>query len=107
MGGALFQSISRNPLGSPDILGLGQGATAGALTVIVLFSGSADQVALGALAGGPAHRHRHLRPRLEAGRARATGWCWSASASPPSSRPSTAICSPSPTSSTPPARSSG
>ncbi|MFJ6857776.1 FecCD family ABC transporter permease [Streptomyces werraensis] len=52
IGGALFQSISRNPLGSPDILGLGQGATAGALTVIVLFSGTADQVALGALAGG-------------------------------------------------------
>ncbi|MFI8203107.1 FecCD family ABC transporter permease [Streptomyces sp. NPDC085937] len=52
LGGALFQSISRNPLGSPDVLGLGQGATAGALTVIVLFSGSANQVALGALAGG-------------------------------------------------------
>ncbi|MER7741980.1 iron chelate uptake ABC transporter family permease subunit [Streptomyces sp. NPDC096538] len=52
LGGALFQSISRNPLGSPDVLGLGQGATAGALTVIVLFSGSANEVALGALAGG-------------------------------------------------------
>lgn len=52
LGGALFQSISRNPLGSPDVLGLGQGATAGALTMIVLFSGSANQVALGALAGG-------------------------------------------------------
>ncbi|CAL9576110.1 FecCD family ABC transporter permease [Streptomyces sp. enrichment culture] len=52
LGGALFQSISRNPLGSPDVLGLGQGATAGALVMIVLFSGSANQVALGALAGG-------------------------------------------------------
>nr|WP_202431465.1 iron chelate uptake ABC transporter family permease subunit [Streptomyces sp. SID7804] len=52
LGGALFQSISRNPLGSPDVLGLGQGATAGALTMIVLFSGSAAQVALGALVGG-------------------------------------------------------
>jgi iron complex transport system permease protein len=52
LGGALFQSISRNPLGSPDVLGLGQGATAGALTVIVLFSGSATAVTLGALAGG-------------------------------------------------------
>ncbi|MGW5097688.1 FecCD family ABC transporter permease [Streptomyces nodosus] len=52
LGGALFQSISRNPLGSPDVLGLGQGATAGALVMIVLFSGSAAQVALGALAGG-------------------------------------------------------
>ncbi|MEV6026429.1 iron chelate uptake ABC transporter family permease subunit [Streptomyces sp. NPDC052036] len=52
LGGALFQSISRNPLGSPDVLGLGQGSTAGALVVIVVFSGSATQVALGALVGG-------------------------------------------------------
>ncbi|AIR97593.1 FecCD family ABC transporter permease [Streptomyces glaucescens] len=52
LGGALFQAISRNPLGSPDILGLGQGATAGALVVIVLFSGSASEVTLGALVGG-------------------------------------------------------
>ncbi|WP_432058730.1 FecCD family ABC transporter permease [Streptomyces sp. bgisy022] len=52
LGGALFQSVSRNPLGSPDVLGLGQGATAGALVMIVLFSGSANQVALGALVGG-------------------------------------------------------
>jgi iron complex transport system permease protein len=52
LGGALFQAISRNPLGSPDVLGLGQGATAGALVVIVLGSGSANQVAAGALVGG-------------------------------------------------------
>ncbi|WGD43772.1 FecCD family ABC transporter permease [Streptomyces cathayae] len=52
LGGALFQSISRNPLGSPDVLGLGQGATAGALVMIVLFSGTANQVAVGALIGG-------------------------------------------------------
>ncbi|WP_329369822.1 FecCD family ABC transporter permease [Streptomyces sp. NBC_01483] len=52
LGGALFQSISRNPLGSPDVLGVGQGSTAGALIMIVLFSGSANQVALGALVGG-------------------------------------------------------
>ncbi|MFB6850701.1 FecCD family ABC transporter permease [Streptomyces sp. NPDC056373] len=52
LGGALFQAISRNPLGSPDVLGLGQGATAGALAVIVLTSGSANQVAAGALLGG-------------------------------------------------------
>ncbi|MFJ9102982.1 FecCD family ABC transporter permease [Streptomyces sp. NPDC102405] len=52
LGGALFQAISRNPLGSPDVLGLSQGATAGALTMIVLFSGSATQVTVGALVGG-------------------------------------------------------
>ncbi|MDQ0580102.1 FecCD family ABC transporter permease [Streptomyces rishiriensis] len=52
IGGALFQAVSRNPLGSPDVLGLGQGATAGALVMIVLYSGSAAQVTLGALVGG-------------------------------------------------------
>ncbi len=52
LGGALFQTVSRNPLGSPDVLGLGQGATAGALVMIVLFSGSAAAVTVGALAGG-------------------------------------------------------
>jgi iron complex transport system permease protein len=52
LGGAVFQAVSRNPLGSPDVLGLGQGATAGALVVIVLLSGSANQVAVGALVGG-------------------------------------------------------
>ncbi|MGX1489368.1 ABC-type cobalamin/Fe3+-siderophores transport system ATPase subunit [Streptomyces tendae] len=52
LGGALFQALSRNPLGSPDILGLSQGATAGALVVIVLVAGDARQVTLGALAGG-------------------------------------------------------
>ncbi|WP_249416640.1 iron chelate uptake ABC transporter family permease subunit [Streptomyces sp. TS71-3] len=52
LSGALFQAVSRNPLGSPDVLGLGQGSTAGALVVIVLFSGSAVDVALGSLVGG-------------------------------------------------------
>ncbi len=52
VGGALFQTISRNPLGSPDVLGLGQGSTAGALVMIVLFSGSPEQVTVGALVGG-------------------------------------------------------
>lgn len=52
LGGAIFQSITRNPLGSPDVLGIGQGATVGALTVIVLFQGGATAVAAGAVAGG-------------------------------------------------------
>ena len=52
LGGALFQAVSRNPLGSPDVLGLSQGSTAGALVVIVLMSGSATQVTVGALIGG-------------------------------------------------------
>ncbi|MFD5702973.1 FecCD family ABC transporter permease [Streptomyces lasiicapitis] len=52
LGGALFQSIARNPLGSPDVLGIGQGSTAGALLMIVIFQGSANEVAGGALVGG-------------------------------------------------------
>lgn len=49
--GAVFQSVSRNPLGSPDVIGLGQGSAAGALTVIVLFHGGTYAVAGGAVAG--------------------------------------------------------
>lgn len=52
VGGAVFQTISRNPLGSPDVLGFGQGATVGALVVIVLFQGGAAVVAGGAVVGG-------------------------------------------------------
>ncbi|MFI8522786.1 FecCD family ABC transporter permease [Streptomyces sp. NPDC085481] len=52
IGGAVFQSVSRNPLGSPDVIGFGQGATVGALAVIVLFQGSAAAAAGGAVTGG-------------------------------------------------------
>ncbi|MEU7280486.1 iron chelate uptake ABC transporter family permease subunit [Streptomyces sp. NPDC045431] len=52
LGGAVFQSLTRNPLGSPDMIGFGQGATVGALTVIVLFDGDSAAVAAGAVVGG-------------------------------------------------------
>lgn len=52
VGGAVFQSLTRNPLGSPDVIGFGQGATVGALSVIVLFHGGALAVAGGAIVGG-------------------------------------------------------
>ncbi|MEE1752389.1 FecCD family ABC transporter permease [Streptomyces sp. SP18CS02] len=52
IGGAVFQSLSRNPLGSPDVLGFGQGATVGALSVIVLFQGDSAAVSMGAVVGG-------------------------------------------------------
>ncbi|MBY8878520.1 FecCD family ABC transporter permease [Actinacidiphila acidipaludis] len=52
MAGAAFQSVSRNPLGSPDVIGFGQGSAAGALIVIVLLKGTAYQVAAGSVAGG-------------------------------------------------------
>jgi iron complex transport system permease protein len=52
MSGAVFQSIARNPLGSPDIIGFQSGAAAGAVVVITVFQGTTVQVALGAIAGG-------------------------------------------------------
>ncbi|MCW7991804.1 membrane protein, partial [Streptomyces platensis subsp. clarensis] len=52
IGGAVFQSVSRNPLGSPDVIGFGQGSTVGALTVMVLFQGGAAAAAGGAVVGG-------------------------------------------------------
>lgn len=50
--GALFQSLSRNPLGSPDIVGFTSGSSAGALVVIVLLGGSGPLTAVGAVVGG-------------------------------------------------------
>ncbi|AHH18358.1 putative ferric enterobactin transport system permease protein [Nocardia nova SH22a] len=50
--GAIFQSLTRNPLASPDILGFSAGSHTGALIVIILFSGGYAEVASGALAGG-------------------------------------------------------
>ncbi|MEC4575527.1 FecCD family ABC transporter permease [Streptomyces virginiae] len=52
MAGAVFQSVTRNPLGSPDLLGFSYGSAAGALVVIILLKGSATEVAAGALLGG-------------------------------------------------------
>ncbi|GAA1070175.1 FecCD family ABC transporter permease [Nocardiopsis composta] len=50
--GAVFQSLSRNPLGSPDIIGFTGGAATGAVAVILVFGGTMLQVSLGAVAGG-------------------------------------------------------
>nr|WP_029182809.1 iron chelate uptake ABC transporter family permease subunit [Streptomyces clavuligerus] len=51
LSGALFQSATRNPLGSPDVIGLGAGAGAGAAVAALLLPGTAT-VPLGALVGG-------------------------------------------------------
>nr|WP_205864307.1 iron chelate uptake ABC transporter family permease subunit [Planosporangium mesophilum] len=51
LSGAIFQSLVRNPLGSPDVLGLTQGAATGALTAIVVAGGGALAVAAGAATG--------------------------------------------------------
>jgi iron complex transport system permease protein len=50
--GAIFQSLTRNPLGSPDIVGFPQGASVGALVVITILAGSGVAVSVGAIAGG-------------------------------------------------------
>ncbi|MEV7085417.1 iron chelate uptake ABC transporter family permease subunit [Streptomyces sp. NPDC093085] len=52
LAGAVFQSLTRNPLGSPDIIGFGNGASAGALVAIVVLEAGAPQTALGAVLGG-------------------------------------------------------
>jgi iron complex transport system permease protein len=52
MSGAVFQSLSRNPLGSPDIIGFSYGAATGGLLVILVAGGSAPAVSAGALLGG-------------------------------------------------------
>ncbi|MEV4114695.1 iron chelate uptake ABC transporter family permease subunit [Nonomuraea sp. NPDC049695] len=48
--GAIFQSLTRNPLGSPDFIGLTAGASTGGI-VAVVAGGSAMTIASGALAG--------------------------------------------------------
>lgn len=50
--GAVFQSISRNPLGSPDIIGFTAGSATGAVIAITVLNVSGLGVAGGALIGG-------------------------------------------------------
>jgi iron complex transport system permease protein len=50
--GAVFQSLTRNPLASPDIIGFSTGSFTGALVIIILTGGSYLHVAGGALVGG-------------------------------------------------------
>jgi iron complex transport system permease protein len=50
--GAVFQTLSGNPLGSPDIIGFTKGSATGALVAIILFSGGSAAAAAGAVVGG-------------------------------------------------------
>lgn len=50
LSGSLFQSLTRNPLGSPDVIGLTAGASAGAVAVAMVWPGLMP-VAWGAAAG--------------------------------------------------------
>lgn len=51
MSGALFQSLTRNPLGSPDIVGFNYGAATGGLVAILVFAAGPVLVSAGAVAG--------------------------------------------------------
>lgn len=50
--GAVFQSLTRNPLGSPDIIGFSTGAYTGGIVTIIFFGTSFVSTAFGAIVGG-------------------------------------------------------
>nr|MDT0666750.1 iron chelate uptake ABC transporter family permease subunit [Micromonospora sp. DSM 115978] len=53
IGGAIFQSLTRNPLGSPDVIGFDSGAyTAVVITMLVLGTGSYRSIAAASIVGG-------------------------------------------------------
>ena len=49
--GAIFQSLMRNPLGSPDVMGFNTGAWSGVLVAMVLFGQDLTAIALAAMVG--------------------------------------------------------
>jgi iron complex transport system permease protein len=50
--GALLQSLARNPLASPDIIGFDAGAAFGAVATVIVFGGTGAIIAAGAIGGG-------------------------------------------------------
>ncbi|PYE82328.1 FecCD family ABC transporter permease [Pseudoroseicyclus aestuarii] len=52
LSGALIQSLARNPLASPDVIGFTQGAGLGAVVAIVLYGASGPSLLLASLTGG-------------------------------------------------------
>ncbi len=50
--GAVFQLVTRNPLGSPDVIGFTSGAVTGALVVLLVLRSGGWATSFGALAGG-------------------------------------------------------
>ncbi|GGF32839.1 ABC transporter permease [Marmoricola endophyticus] len=54
LAGAMFQSVLRNPLASPDIIGVSQGASVGAVAVLLVAGVSGPLVPVGALVGAAA-----------------------------------------------------
>ncbi|MBQ3358445.1 MAG: iron chelate uptake ABC transporter family permease subunit [Microbacterium sp.] len=54
MSGAIFQNLTGNPLGSPDVIGFQTGSYTGAIVVMLLLGGGSVETMAGALAGGVA-----------------------------------------------------
>jgi iron complex transport system permease protein len=54
LSGTLFQTMLRNPLASPDVIGISYGASAAAVTAIVVFGASGAAVSGAALCGAMA-----------------------------------------------------
>ncbi|WP_066291017.1 FecCD family ABC transporter permease [Arthrobacter sp. B6] len=51
LSGGLFQTMLRNPLASPDVIGISYGASAAAVTAIVVFGATGPAVSAAALGG--------------------------------------------------------
>ncbi|MFC9436835.1 FecCD family ABC transporter permease [Nocardia sp. NPDC057030] len=51
IGGTLFQRLLRNPLASPDVIGVSQGASAAAVAALVVFGLAGTALSLAAFAG--------------------------------------------------------
>ncbi|BFP57026.1 FecCD family ABC transporter permease [Streptomyces griseus] len=51
-GGAIFQSLTRNPLGSPDVIGFTTGSYTGVVLTLLAGASSYSALAVGALTGG-------------------------------------------------------
>ena len=60
--GAIFQSLMRNPLGSPDVMGFNTGAWSGVLVAMVLFGQDLTAIALAAMVGGIVAHDLRLSP---------------------------------------------
>jgi iron complex transport system permease protein len=52
LSGAIFQTVTRNPLGSPDIIGFTAGANTGALMALLVFGLGYNGATFGSLIGG-------------------------------------------------------
>ena len=70
MAGAAFQTVSRNPLGSPDVIGFGQGSAAGRCSSSWCCYGSSVEVVRRAPSPAGCSPARRLPAGLEARRAR-------------------------------------